>query len=231
VGERVRCPRSIKIPPVGLYALLVYLSVQLHEMGHWSMAALLGLKFALGFNRWQNISESSTGQKLALLAAGPTVTLLLIVAGFALYYRTRNTVSQRVGLLLVVSNSLIVLIPHLLNLLVGGMGDKGWIAFYLGIPQYVIRLPLALLLVAALAIGFKEMDPEMRKTKWVVALFLILVLIMGLVVSLDKLVWRSYEHGDLLLPIWGISSVTLSVNILFLVIFVVILWKEAKYGY
>ena len=102
--------------------------------------------------------------------------------------------------------------------------DEGWIAFYLGIPQYVIRLPLALLLVIALVTGFKEVEPEMRKTRWVMVLFLILVLITGLVVSLDKLVWRSYEHGDLLLPVWGISSVTLSVNSLFLVIFVVILW-------
>lgn len=216
---------------LGLYALLVYLSAQLHEMGHWLMATLLGLKFALGFNLWQIISEANIGQKLAVLAAGPAITLAFIAVGFLMFYYMRDVVLKRIGLLLVISNSLMVLIYNLLSLLTGGMGDSGWIALYLGLPQYAMKLPLVLVSAVAMIAGFRRVEPEMKRVKWTLGLFIVLALVMGLIVLLDKLVWRSYEHRELLFPIWGTSAIILLTNSFLLTILIVFLWKESIYSY
>ena len=207
-----------------VYGLLVYLSAQLHEIGHWLMATLLGLNFALGFNRWQILSEATTYQKLAVLTAGPVVTLALIIAGFLVLLRMEFAAAKRIGPMLIISNSLMILIPNLISLFSGGFGDIGWIAFYLATPQYALKVPLVLALIMTTIAGIKELEPEMKETGCLLGLFFIPVLVMAAVVLLDRVTWYSYENGELLFPIWGISALTLLANGLLAVLLVVLLW-------
>jgi hypothetical protein len=209
----------------GVYALLVYFSAQLHELGHWFMATLLGLKFAMGFNRWQILSEATVNQKLAVLAAGPAITLAIIITGFWMFRYMESTLPKTIGLLLVISNSLMIFIPNSISLISGGMGDVGWIAFYLATPQNIIKIILVLTMLATTIAGVIGLEPEMKRVKWLMGLFFTPVAVMGVIVLLDRIAWYSYESGELFLPVWGISALTLLVNGL-LAIMGIVMWKD-----
>lgn len=210
-----------------LYGLLVYLSIQLHEMGHGLMATFLGLKFTLGFNQWRIISDTNTFQKLGVLAAGPAMTLALIAVGFLILYATKGMVLKRLGLFLAISNALMAFIANISSL-IGGRGDTGWIALYLKLPHETVSLPLILVSVLAMIAGFKRLEPEMRKVQWVLGFFIIPGVVLGLIILLDKMIWRSIEHGKLLFPIWGTSAITLLVNFFLFTMFLLLLWKESS---
>ncbi|MCF2138361.1 MAG: hypothetical protein K9W43_14105 [Candidatus Thorarchaeota archaeon] len=213
----------------GLYLLLGYLSTQLHELGHWSAATVLGETFLLGFDRWQITSGSDAGHSVAILAAGPLTTLVLIVMGLVIARHVHDAYIKWVGLAVALFNSWFALVPQVVALLFGGMGDEGWISYYLGIPQYVIRLPLVLGLVAALFVGlrmFAHTIPTSRLT--FAGLFVIPLVVIGLIVVIDRLVWVDYHEGLLLFPFFGISAVTVLVNIVLFVAVIVALWHPLK---
>lgn len=186
--------------------LAAYLSTQVHEAGHWIVAQVLRLEFTLGFNRWQLAQETASGEKIAVLMAGPLATLALALSGVLVAYLAQGSFLQRLGLLLALFNSLLALIPYLLNPLTGMRGDEGWIAIELGLPEYAVRLPLGLAF-AAVAVGalIKAQGWPGRVRFFSGALALVLVM-MPLLVLLDRVVWFQMEHGSpLFAPIGGIS--------------------------
>ncbi len=216
---------------LGLYLLLGYISTQLHELGHWSMATASGASFILGFNRWQIVSATDSGQSVAILAAGPLTTLVLIAAGLAVAHLAHESMVRWMGLAVALFNSWFALFPQILALLFGGMGDEGWISYYLGVPQYVIRLPVVAVLVAAMFVGFRMLMLEVTTNKWIIGgLFVTPLFITGLIVLLDRLVWLDYGEGVLLLPLFGISAVTVVVNISLLALTFVLFWRATRQG-
>ena len=133
--------------------------------------------------------------------------------------------AKRIGLMLVISNSLLMLIPNSVSLLRGGFGDAGWIAFYLSMPQYAIKVPMVLVLIVATIAGLKALEPEMRNVRWLLWLFFIPIPVMAAVVLLDRVAWYSYENGELLFPVWGISALVLLANSLLAVLLWILLWR------
>ncbi len=212
---------------LGIYVSIGYLSTQLHELGHWAMGISVGNPIILGFNRWLIDGSSDSAQSIGILAAGPLVTLMLIVIGFVVARFAHQSLTRWVGMSLVLFNSWFALVPQMTSLLFGGMGDEGWIAYYLGIPQFVIRVPLVIVLVTALLVMLRLSMQEISPNNWaLVGLFVIPLIITGLIVLLDRMVWLSYEDGTIFAPIAGISAVTVILNALLFAVVLIILWRE-----
>ena len=198
-----------------LYSLIWYLSVQLHEAAHWGTAKLLGLDFFLGFNRWTTAGSGSDWQRLAAAAAGPIMTLALVIVGLVLVYRQQERLGKRIGVLLVAGNSVTALVNHLLYFIRGSQGDERWIAQHLQVPEVLVRTPFIVFYLVALVLGFKTGEASFRKPKWVVSLLLLPMGLSGLLVALDVLAWNGMEQGNALFqPIGGISAMVLVVNAL-----------------
>ena len=198
-----------------LYSLIWYLSAQLHEAGHWGTAQLLGLDFLLGFNQWTTTGSGSDWQGLAVAAAGPLVTLVLAVIGLVLVYRQQERFGKRIGVLLIVGNSVTALVNHLLYFIRGSQGDERWIAQYLQVPEMLVRTPFIVFYLVALFLGFRTGEASFRKPKWVGGLLLLPMGLSGLVAALDVLAWNEMEQSNVLFqPIGGISAMVLIVNAL-----------------
>jgi uncharacterized membrane protein len=66
---------------IGLFLLTGYISSQLHELGHWLAAMFLNANIVLGFNRWEILFSPGEGSTMVILAAGPIMSLLLLLSG------------------------------------------------------------------------------------------------------------------------------------------------------
>jgi|Deesub1362A_J573_1020465.scaffolds.fasta_scaffold04504_4 hypothetical protein len=208
-----------------VYLLLGYISAQLHEIGHWGAAKFLGIDFLLGFNRWQILSESSKWQRLAITTAGPLMTLFLVVIGLVIVYRMKDLFSKRIGFLLVIFNSWIALIPHLMFF--KWSGDETWITYYLNVPEYLVRVPLILFYFVALFLGFKKGESDFRNSKWIVALFLLPIGVMALLYAVDIFAWAEVGQGNFMFqPLFGIQTVVLAMNTLITLLFLYFLVKN-----
>ncbi len=210
-------------------ALLYYLSAEIHETGHWLAAILLGANFALGFNRWEILSETTTsGQRLVILASGPATTLVLIAVGAILSIRLKQTVPHRISLLLLFYNSLLLLVSNLLGVLPSGMGDSGWMAYYLGVSKLVIILPFVLVAISAMILGLRMFPTDLKAAKPILLLVIVFGIIMGLIIVLDRLVWVSYETGQILFPVLGVSAITVIVNAALFILFLLLIYLETS---
>jgi len=211
---------------VALYLLIWYLSVQLHEAGHYGVAKLLGLGFCLGFNRWSIVGPGSDWQKLATAAAGPLVTLALAAIGLLLVYRRPGKIESRIGILLITGNSVTALLNHLLYFVSGSQGDERWIAHYLEAPEALVRAPFVVFYIAALFLGFKAGEAGLRKPKWIGILFLLPMALSGAVAGLDVLAWDEMKQGGFLFqPVGGILAIVLIVNVLAVLALLYTLYK------
>ncbi len=212
---------------VPLYLMIGYLSTQLHELGHWVVATVSGMEFILGFNRWQIMSQVNEGQVIAVLAAGPTVTVGLVLLGLAILHSSRANGLRRSGMFLIVYNSFLRLGNY-----IGSLGsltsDEGWVALALGLPLHTLQLPLAVFFVVASYFGLRKLEGSPGSRAVAVSYMLILSLaVVGLIYALDVAAWTTMAAGNpFFLPFHGIMAAVVLVDLAVVAALVVFVLRE-----
>lgn len=79
--------------PPRFYAILLatgWLTFLFHELAHWSTGTMLGHSMLLELNQVQALDPMPPGHALLVDAAGPLVTVLQAIVGFAMLCRRSN---------------------------------------------------------------------------------------------------------------------------------------------
>jgi hypothetical protein len=237
-----------------LLLLVVYLSIQLHEAGHWAAGWVVGVVPVMGFTRELRINAElnealehtadlaealhqvsgapgSLGGWMAFTAAGPLVTLALAVLGHWLFKAGRTLLLRELGLLLVGANALRV-VSYLASHLRGSRGDEFFMAFYLGLPQAAVTLPLGLAFTAILFFTFRALAPRGERRRF--TLVLVLVGLTGATLSslltrADDQMWAALVEGNLLVqPVGGYPLPVALINLVALTSFLTLLALGAR---
>lgn len=185
---------------VVLAALLGYLGGQmLHETGHWVILQLFGRDPVISFTGlvgsdhqpvspegwveftapngervWLHLTSlpSSSMEWVVMSAAGPLAQLAVMIIGLLFAHFSRGGLLRGIGLLLALINSLGPMLYQIKSTFVGAGGDEYLIAYYLGLPEYAITVPLALASAAGLVVGLWELDGWRRRLKWLAVLLI-----------------------------------------------------------
>ena len=180
-----------------LYLLTGYVSWQLHELGHWTAAKLLGADIVLGFDRWY--VSRSPASLAPVLASGPLLTLLLALLGLLLL-SSRRPPFEMLGLSLSFFNPLLDLLSALT-----GVARSG-VTLDLGSSELVWKLLLAPAFIAVLILSLKVLKGRVASS----TLFGLLALTLALSLSgtvIDRIAWQGFESGNpMFSPIYGIMA-------------------------
>jgi len=219
--------------------LVRYLSVALHEAGHWAVLTLFGRGPVWGLtglvqrwdapppdpNGWVRITfqgsegwlrmasaPQSTAEWVLYLAAGPAMTLILAWAGCALLYRGRSPATRGLGLVLALANGLGILFFPLNYFL--SSGDTAFIAYYLGISEAWVAVPYELLRGGALVAALAGLATWRARWRWAGPAFLGFLLTMPVFIPLNPIIRTGVAEGrPFFTPIAGWSAPVLVLDL------------------
>ena len=187
-----------------LYVLVTYISWQLHELGHWTACKILGIDAIFGFNVWKILNNHNFSM-LAIIA-GPLTNLILAVIGLVLLYFVDSLLIARIGLFLLISNSLIDIGSALISV-------KHVVVYHSLCSEPTWKLILSPIFLILLYMGVRMYREKLSLR--ILFIMAILTAILGIVaISIDTITWSCIEHGVLICsPIAGISTIVIIVNI------------------
>jgi len=238
---------------VGMAFLVRYLSVALHEAGHWAVLILTGRGPVWGFtglvqrwdapppdpSGWVRITfegsegwlrmasaPASTAEWVLYLAAGPAMSLVLAWAGCALLYRGRSAAARGLGLVLALVDSLVVLLFPLNYFL--SSGDTAFIAYYLGISEAWVAVPYELLRGGALVVALARLATWRARLRWAGPALLGSLLTMSMLFPLNQLIRTGVAEGrPFFVPVAGWSAPVLLLDLVVVGAFV-LLWRRLR---
>ncbi len=229
-----------------LSALLVYISVEIHEFGHWLVLWIFGHEPVMSFNglvqlwdtipnhpdEWVKIYYPGIGEGwlrlsslpsnnlewILMLLAGPIMHPILILVGI-LFMRINNAFLQKVGVMLVLINGLKFL-TNLLSYFQGAIGDYYFIGVYSGIPHIYIVLLFVIVQFLGFAYGIYKSGRLLKEegASLLISIFLAGIIIITLLSKLNGLIVEGVDNKNpFFMPILGWPLPVLIVNILSLV--------------
>jgi hypothetical protein len=234
--------------------LLTFIAQLIHEAGHWAVYEALGLGPIWGFSslvqvwgkpplhpgEWITITapngESgwlrlvtvpSKTEESIMLAAGPLASLLGVIFGLCLMRWNSNSPTKQMGLILALIGS-ITMSQHYLRGFSGTSGDEYFLAAHLGIPIYIINIPLGLAFIITMVMGFWVLGEWRIRLKWVGAILLGSIPSGIFLMKANALVITNVNQGNQLFQsLLGWSFPVLVVNA---IAFIAILfwWKREK---
>jgi hypothetical protein len=147
---------------------LAALSMPLHEIGHWLWGVLVdGKTLILQFSKVTGVDGSTYGTPGSILA-GPIASAVFVVAGVLLLLLARNVWVRFLGGTLSLVMSFSRLTVYVMSLWKGMAGnDEGLVARHLGLFDWAIALPLAVIFVAGLIVVWRR-APVTAKLNWFV---------------------------------------------------------------
>ena len=236
---------------VGMSFLIRYLSVALHEAGHWAVLTIFGRGPVMGFTglvqRWGTppqepggwvritfsgsegwlrlaSSPSSTAEWVLYLGAGLTATVILAWIGCVLLYRDVSPTLRAVGLILALVNGLGVLLFPLNYFL--SSGDTAFIAYYLHISEALVAIPYELLRGGALIAALAALATWRARFRWAAPALLGYFLMMPVIFTLNHLARTGVEKGTpLFTPLAGWSAPVLVLDLVALGTFIIVYRK------
>lgn len=173
--------------------LLLNIAAQaIHEMGHWAVYQLYGRGPTWGFigmvqwwdtpplhpegwvettapdgaPGWLRLTSpiGSPWEEVLVSAGGPLASLLAAVVGLGLARRAKQPATRQIGLGLVLVTALVMTLYYLRAPMRTG-GDEYGIAAPLGLPKWVIEIPLTAAFMLCLALGLRELDTWKTRLK------------------------------------------------------------------
>ena len=235
----------------GMSFLIRYLSVAVHEAGHWAVLTIFGRRPVWGFaglvqywdtpppdpSGWIRITfegsvgwlrlasaPGSTAEWVVYLAAGPIISLLLAWAGCALFYRGVSPTARGMGLLLALVNGLGTLLFPLNYFL--SSGDTAFIAHYLHISEVWVAVPYELLRGGALVGALGGLTGWETRLRWTTFAFLGYFFTMPVLFPLNQLVRTGVAKKEpFFAPIAGWSAPVLTLHLVALGTFVLV-WHK-----
>ncbi len=227
-----------------------YLSIALHEFGHWLILEILGKGPVMGFSGlvqswdttpkipsnwihitykgadgWLRLGSAPTGafEWGIILGAGPLITLLLAWSGYLLLTFSDSPKIRFLGLSLTLVNTVgVFLFP--INYILGS-GDFSFMASYLSVPLPSIAFPYEMLRVIALLLTFSKIRRWENWRRWTGLILSGYIMVLP-VMFLDKLIRFNFVHeGPLAKSFTGWATPVLIAHILSLLVFLDIFKK------
>lgn len=183
-----------------IFVLLLNFVLQtIHEAGHWAVLEALGRRPVWGFtqllqiwgstppihpNEWISTlspdgetgwlrlgSTPNSTEYIIMLAAGPLASVLGVVCGLSLMHWNRNRTTRQMGLALALIGSFIMSQYYLRGFHRMG-GDEYFLAADLGIPKYIIDIPLCVAFNISFIVGIWALGDWRTRLKWFGAIIL-----------------------------------------------------------
>ena len=166
-----------------------------------------------GWLRLSSLTESSTEEFIAS-AAGPIASLLGVIFGLLIYRSTNEPATKYVGLQFALLGAVIMSMYYLRSPM-RSSGDEYWMALELGIPKYLVDIPLGLAFLTCLSIGMKQLGNWKIRLKWFGA-FVIGAFPLGFALNQANIIVRTQVDlgNSLFNPVFGISFPVIVVNVL-----------------
>ncbi len=223
-----------------LVVLFAFLLQAIHEGGHWAVYQAFGRGPVWGFtslvqlwsetplhpDEWVQItapngeqgwvylaSPASKAEEFAMLAAGPLATLLAAIAGLVIMRSGKSPVARQMGLLLTLVDSFVYGQYYLRAPFRSSGGDEFFMAAYLGIPKYVIEIPLGLALVVCFILGLRALGSWQNGVRWMGAVLPGSFLTGLFLMQANQIVQTQINQGNpLFQPVLGFSLPVAIVN-------------------
>jgi hypothetical protein len=226
-----------------ILALLLNFVVQaIHESGHWFVCEILGRKPVWGFtqllqiwgdqpplhpNEWTPIvspggekgwlrlaSSLSTNEFIFMLAAGPFASVLGVVLGLSLLRWNHIPATKQLALILTLISSFMMSQYYLRGFSRAG-GDEYFLAADLGIPKYLIDIPLGLFFIIAFISGLRALGNWRTILKWMGAIILGSIPAGLFLMKANGFILNQVDHANpFFRPLLGWSMPVVIVNIL-----------------
>ncbi len=229
-----------------LVVLFNFLLQAIHEGGHWAVYQAMGRGPVWGFTSlvqlwsetplhpnewvpttapdgeqgWLHLASAptSTAEEIAMLAAGPLATLLAVIAGLCLSRFGKSPIAQQMGLILALAGSLIFGQYYWRAPFRDNSGDEYFMAAYLGIPKYMIEIPLGLAFLACFILSLRALGSWRNIAKWIGAVLLGSLPAGIFLMQANEIVQAQVNQGNpLFQPVWGFSLPVVIVNGLVLI--------------
>jgi hypothetical protein len=179
--------------------LLTFVAQTIHEAAHWVVYEPLGLGPVWGFsslvqiwgdpplhptewvatvapngeNGWLRLATAPTKiEESTMLIAGPLASLLTVLFGLSLMRWNSNPANKQIGLILALIGSITMSQHYLRGFSPTSGGDELFLAADLGIPKYLLDIPLGLAFITTLILGFWVLGGWLMRLKWLGAVIL-----------------------------------------------------------
>jgi hypothetical protein len=235
--------------------LLTFVTQAFHEAFHWIVYEIAGLKPVWGFSSLVQIwgdklplhlsewvattaPDGSTGWlrmgiapgktiESVMLSAGPLASLLITIIGLCLMRWNSNPSIKKAGLMIGLITS-ITMGQHYMRSFSQAGGDEYFLAGNLGIPTYVINIPLGIAFITTLILGFHALYNWKTMLKWLGAILVGSIPAGVFLMFSNTMVKDQIDLGNRLFqPILGWSLPVIAVNLLVLLL-LGIWWKRTN---
>jgi hypothetical protein len=247
--------RKISFWQLAILAFLLNFVVQtIHEAGHWAVLESSGRKPLWGFTQLLQIWDGTPihpdewietagpdGEKgwlhmtstpgnteyIVMLAAGPLASLLGVLFGLSLLRWNRHLTAKQFGLVMALIASLIMSQYYLRGFHRMG-GDEYFLAARMGIPKYIVDIPLGLAFIVSFIIGVRALGDWRTRLRWLGAIFLGSVPAGLFLMKANAIVQAQVNQGNpLFRSLLGWSLPVMAVNI-FVFLLLWMWWKLAN---
>ncbi|RME51861.1 MAG: hypothetical protein D6796_00085 [Caldilineae bacterium] len=234
-----------------LSVLLGYLGGQiLHEAGHWAILQLYRRAPLMSFTGlvqqdeppahsegwtqfttpdgeqvWLHLASlpGSSAEWIAMLAAGPLAQVAVMILGLVLARFGKREPVRVIGLLLALINSFGPILYQSRSMLGEGGGDEYFIAQFLGLPKYMIHLPILLISIAGFVVGLWSLAEWRTRLKWIGAVCIGFVGQGPLLMFANRITQTQVSLGNpLFRSVFGWSLPVMVVNVVVAFILVVV---------
>jgi len=240
---------------VVLLAILLNFVVQsIHEAGHWLVLETMGRNPVWGFNQLLQVWDqpplhpedwvttiSPAGEKgwlhlssamgkyeyRIMLIAGPLASLFGVILGLSLARGNRKLPTKQIGLVMALIASLIMSQYYIRGLHRMG-GDEYFLAADIGMPKYIIDIPLGLAFIISFVFGVKSLGDWRTRIKWLGAIIIGSVPSGLFIMNANPIVLAQVnQRNPLFQPLLGWSLPVLIINLI-IIMCLWIWWKVAN---
>ncbi len=224
---KMKFKQNLNIYLVFLYFLLIYLSFQAHEAGHWLIATLLFYEVIVTPLGVYLILPGNNLEMLAITIVGPLIGIIITIFGVFLLSKKEDLFLKRLGFFLIFIQSFGGLLQEL-SMTFGIISDQQVIALLLNISEWYIRIPFIIFFMGTSGLLLKDTSTGYRNIKWLFFFAILFILSIIFLLLFEYFTWQQIYLGNVLfLPILGFSGFLLVVNIGF-VLLALLLFRRSR---
>jgi len=209
--------------------LIGYLSIQIHEALHWLVACILGFRGAVGGYSYSLYVTGQPWQYIAIAAAGTFSAVAFAVMG-VLLHRSKIMPVKMLGFLLVFVNAAGRILYEFSGFFIQESTDETAIAYHLGVPDFLLRVPVTLFCFLTLIYVLRDTETGLGKPVRLAVLFVSLMAAISQVLVLGAWIDELQALGFWMFQpvLLGYVPFLAAVNLFFLVIFCLAVWRESR---
>jgi hypothetical protein len=205
--------------------LLTYLSSQLHEASHWVAACFLGVNNSINIVGLNIPEDTRAWQFIIIAGMGPIITIAFILLGIR-FGQGRSLFIKKLSTMFVIIIAVGRLLYDISGYFLQGTDETG-IAMRLGLPDYLIRMPITIICLSLLLYLLIKNRSIWNNSNTIYSVA-IMVITMISSLLLNSIIQYQQTQGNLLfMPILsGYLPILAIVNPFVLLITVIMIYKN-----